>query len=202
MKNNYSNIYQFKITLKGIKPPIWRRIQVPQTYSFWDLHVAIQNAMGWLDYHLHQFHVKNKATAGRLIIGIPMEEYKDIDPKVLPGWKYKIADYINKENETIDYEYDFGDSWQHLVKLEKILPREKGIEYPKCTGGKRACPPEDVGGIGGYEYFLEVINDLDNEEHDEILEWAGGRFDPEEFDIEAVEFEDPDERLKEAIEDE
>ncbi|MDI3524632.1 MULTISPECIES: plasmid pRiA4b ORF-3 family protein [unclassified Kosmotoga] len=193
MKKKFDHVYQFKITLKGIKPPIWRRIQVPETYTFWDLHVAIQDAMGWLDYHLHEFEIINPSTGLKVNIGIPDE---DFGRDVLPGWKQKIADYFSMENPKANYTYDFGDNWEHKIELEKILPREKGVTYPVCIKGKRACPPEDCGGVWGYEELLEAIKDPAHERHEELLEWLGEDFDPEHFDVNEVSFDDPNKRLK------
>lgn len=195
MKEKYDRVYQFKIALKHIRPPIWRRIQVPENYSFWDLHVAIQDAMGWLDYHLHEFEMVNPSTGIKVAIGIPDEEFAR-DREVLSDHKQKIADYFSLENPSASYVYDFGDNWEHTVKLEKILPRDKDIDYPVCIAGKRACPPEDCGGVWGYKDFLEIISDPDHEEHKEMIEWAGGEFDPEHFDVKEVSFDDPDERRK------
>ncbi|MCL5985460.1 MAG: plasmid pRiA4b ORF-3 family protein [Actinobacteria bacterium] len=195
MKKKFSQVYQFKITLKGIKPPIWRRVQVPETYTFWDLHVAVQDAMGWTDTHLHEFEMLNPSIGLEMEIGIPDDEFEySID--ILPGWKQKIADWFSMESRFADYRYDFGDDWRHRIELEKILPREKDRDYPICIKGKRACPPEDCGGVWGYEDFLEAIGDPSHEEHEEILEWAGGEFDPEYFDVNEVIFSDPDERRK------
>lgn len=196
MKKKYSQVYQFKIALKGIKPPIWRRIQVPETYTFWDLHVAIQDAMGWIDYHLHEFELVNPSTGLTVNIGSPNEDFGE---EVLPDGGQKIADYFSMENRTADYVYDFGDNWEHKIQLEKILPREKGVQYPICIKGKRACPPEDCGGIWGYEELLEIIRNPEHEEHEEMLEWLGGEFDPEDFDVEEVSFADPDKRRKMAL---
>jgi len=193
MKKKFNLVYQFKITLKGIKPPIWRRIQIPETYTFWALHVAIQDAMGWGDYHLHEFEVVYPSTGLKVNIGIPDEEF---GREILPGWKHKITDYFSMENQSANYVYDFGDNWEHKIQLEKILPRDENIQYPVCTAGKRACPPEDCGGVWGYEEFLEAIRDPQHEQHEEMLEWIGGKFDPEHFYPEEVIFEDPDERLK------
>jgi len=194
MKNKYDRVYQFKITLKNISPPIWRRIQVPATYSFWDLHVAIQDVMSWLDYHLHEFDLTDPSTGVKVTIGIPVDDDFDMDREVIPGWEQKIADYFSMENRVAYYEYDFGDGWEHEIKLEKIFPRDKNIDYPICTAGKRACPPEDVGGIGGYENFLKVISDPNHKEYEEMIEWVGGAFDPEYFDKDEISFDDPDER--------
>ena len=193
MKKKFDNVYQFKITLKGSKPPIWRKIQVPENYTFWDLHVAIQDAMGWSDYHLHVFEMFDPSTGLMLNIGIPDKEGDSDD---LPGWKYKIADYFSIENQSALYTYDFGDDWEHKIELEKILPRDKNIKYPLCIAGKQACPPEDCGGVWEYEEFLEAIKNPKHKEHKEMLEWIGGDSDPEYFDIKEVEFDNPKERLK------
>jgi hypothetical protein len=157
VKRKFERVYQFKITLKGIKPTIWRQIQVPETFSFWDLHVAIQDVMGWLDYHLHQFSIVNPSSGRKVEIGIPDDEF-DIegDIEILPGWKQKISAYFSLGNNRADYIYDFGDHWEHVLKLEKIVPREKGIIYPICVNGERSCPPEDCGGHWGYKDFLDI----------------------------------------------
>lgn len=194
MKKKYNQVYQFKITLKGIKPPIWRRIQVPETYTFWDLHVAIQNAMGWEDYHLHEFTFTLPVTKIKVSIGIPMED--DLEETMLPGWEINISDFFSLQNPNGDYCYDFGDGWQHSITLEKVLPREAGVIYPRCIDGKRACPPEDCGGIGGYAEFLEAIRDPAHELHEDMLDWIGGEFDPEDFDANEVKFDDPAKRYK------
>jgi len=195
IKKKFNQVYQFKITLKGSKPPIWRRIQVPETYTFWDLHVAIQDSMGWFDYHLHQFNMLNPSTGLKVEIGIPDEEF-DWDRIILPELKQKIADYFSMENRIADYVYDFGDNWEHKVQLEKILQGEKNINYPICIQGKRACPPEDCGGVWGYEEFLEAIKDPKNPEHNEMMEWIGGEFYSEYFDVNEVVFDDPDKHRK------
>lgn len=197
MKKKIASVYQFKITLKWVSPPIWRRIQVPGTYSFWDLHVAIQDAFGWLDYHLHNFEVLNPRTGEIEEIGIPSEDdYGDEEIEILPGWGLKISGYFSENNKKAAYIYDFGDEWEHDVRLEKILPKDPAIKYPVCLGGKRACPPEDCGGIWGYQDFLEAIMDPVHEQHDETLEWVGGQFDPEHFNTKDIRFDNPKERLR------
>jgi hypothetical protein len=198
MKTNFNQIYQFKISLNGSKTPIWRRIQVPETYSFWDLHVAIQDAMGWDDYHLHEFEMINPVTDVEVVIGIPNKD-DSFFREVLPGWEQKIAEYFTTENPSALYTYDFGDDWVHNIKLEKILPREKNIDYPVCIKGKRACPPEDCGGIWGYEELLEIIHEPKHEEYEEMLEWVGEEFDPEHFDVKEICFNDPNKCLRERI---
>lgn len=188
MRRKYENIYQFRIELKDIRPLIWRRIQVPETYSFWDLHVAIQDAMGWLDCHLHAFRIGSAASGQALVIGIPGDEFDE--DVTQPGWDVGIASQFTPGSE-VEYEYDFGDSWCHLVTLEKILPREPKVRYPRCADGERACPPEDCGGVPGYAGLLEVIMDPKHEEHESMLTWIGGRFQAERFDATRVKFSNP-----------
>jgi hypothetical protein len=188
-------VYQFKITLKDVKPPIWRRILVPSSYSFWDLHVAIQDAMGWLDCHLHEFRVKD-VNGKELCLGIPdMDDFEEI----LPGWKYKVAKFLSLARPTFEYVYDFGDDWRHKVELEAVLPAEPGVIYPRCIKGKRACPPEDCGGPWGYQDLLTILADPKHEEHKSMKAWLESMkeepFDPESFEPSSVEFWDPKERF-------
>ncbi|MBL1212665.1 MAG: plasmid pRiA4b ORF-3 family protein [Ignavibacteriae bacterium] len=194
---NINEVYQFKISLNNSKPLIWRRIVVPSTYSFWDLHVAIQDSMGWLDYHLHLFSIKDPITNLEVEIGIPDEEDDLFNRTILDDSRIKIKNYFNEDNPKARYEYDFGDSWIHTVKLEKILPAAIGETYPKCTAGKMACPPEDCGGVHGYYHLLSVLSDPEDEEYSEMIEWLGGEFDPEYFDPTEVFFDDPNERFNE-----
>jgi hypothetical protein len=196
MKKEFENVYQFKVTLMGIKPPIWRRIQVPETYTFWDLHVAIQGAMGWTDSHLHEFEIKDPVDGEKIRIGIPDEDYGD---EVIPDWKRNISKFFSEKNPRAYYIYDFGDSWEHLIQLEKVQIKEKNIDYPRCIDGKRACPPEDCGGVWGYEEFIKAIRDPKHKEHEEMLEWIGGKFDPEHFDVKEVKFVDPAKHRRDAL---
>jgi len=201
MDKRFKQVYQFKITLKDIRPPVWRRIQVPKNYTFWDLHIAIQDAMGWLDSHLHAFFVQNPKTDFSEQIGIPDDDIGWSDQSVLPGWERKISEYFSLKNFEALYVYDFGDDWAHNVKLEKILPREKGVDYPLCIKGKRACPPEDCGGFPGYLDLLEILSDPKHEEYEETVDWLGEGFDPEHFKPAEIEFWDPRERWEMAFED-
>ena len=199
MKDQFSKkIYQFKVVLRKLDPPVWRRIQVPESYTFWDLHVAIQDAMGWLDYHLHEFEMPNPTTGDRDRIGIPSDEFVP-ELEWLAGWEIPMSAYFSPQNPEAIYTYDFGDDWQHSVTLERILPRDPNVDYPRCLSGERACPPEDCGGVYGYEGFLEAIQDPQHAEHHAMLEWVGGSFDPEHFRPDEVEFEDPDERWRGAF---
>ena len=193
MGKTYKQVYQFKITLKDIKPPIWRRIQVPENYSFWDLHVAIQDAMGWTDSHLHAFGVTNPGTGLDEEIGSPGKSFSDNDQMALHA-KKMISKYFTPENNRAVYLYDFGDDWRHDILLEKILPKEKDAFYPVCLAGKRNCPPEDCGGVPGYMDLLDIISNPAREEHEETIEWLGDDFDPEHFNIKEVMFEDPESR--------
>lgn len=185
-KKKFDNIYQFKILLRDTDPPVWRRIQVPETYTFWELHVAIQDAMGWEDYHLHEFTLKNPSNGMESDIGIPDEE-GDFDDDMLAGWEQKIAEWFSMKNNKADYMYDFGDGWEHDIILEKILPRDKNIKYPICIDGERACPPEDCGSIPGYEEICQGKHEFQEHYKD---------FRPEHFDPKEVYFDNPKERLK------
>ena len=172
-------IYQIKVTLEGSKPPIWRRLQVRSNISLTELHTIIQTAFGWWDYHLHQFII------GDRYYGLPDPFYDD-DLDMHDERKVRLNQIASHEGFKFRYEYDFGDSWVHQVLVEKILSPQPGQHYPVCIKGRGACPPEDVGGIWGYFHFLEAIGDPDHEEHDELLDWVGGEFDPAEFDLEGV----------------
>jgi hypothetical protein len=192
-RKKFDTVYQFKISLQNIDPTIWRRIQVPDRYSFWDLHCAITDSLGWLDYHLHQFTIRFPASGEVDTIGVPDDEVLD-EIEILPGWELTIAEYFSMENPSCEYEYDFGDGWKHSITLEEILPREGGIVYPRCIAGERACPPEDVGGPWGYGPFLKSISYLNSSDHDRLLEWVGGWFDPEWFELDLIRFGNPQKR--------
>jgi len=194
-----NRVYQFKIAMKDITPLIWRRILVPEKYNFWDLHVAIQDAMGWLDYHLHSFRIRQRHSSTFTEIGVPTEDGFADDPEILAGWDVPLADYFYDAGVNADYEYDFGDGWEHEVVLEVILPREKGQRYPQCIDGAQACPPEDCGGVPGYYRLLEVLSDPSDEEYDEMIEWLGKKYDPQEFEPEKVKFDNPKKRWEGAF---
>ncbi len=171
-------VYQFKITLQESHPPIWRRIQV-QDGTLDQLHEHIQTAMGWTNSHLHHFRV------GEQLYGDPdlmQENFEDMEYK--DSTTTRISDLLPKPGKRFQfqYEYDFGDSWYHDVFFEGIVRAEPKLKYPLCLEGERACPPEDCGGIWGYADFVEAIQNPDHEQHEELLEWVGGRFDPEKFD--------------------
>jgi hypothetical protein len=175
-------VYQFKITLKGAKPPIWRRIQTKDC-TLDKLHEHIQTAMGWTNSHLHQFEI------GGIRHGDPeliYEGWEDEEPPV-NSRRLKISKIVPADGKrfSFDYEYDFGDCWEHEILFEGCLRAEKGVRYPLCVEGERACPPEDVGGVPGYGEYLEAIADPKHEQHEEFMEWRGP-FDPEVFDVKAA----------------
>ena len=171
-------IYQLKITLLGIRPPIWRRIQV-EDCTLDLLHEHIQTAMGWSNSHLHHF------SFGEQLVGDPelmQENFEELGYE--DSTATKLSDVVppGAKKFRFRYEYDFGDSWDHEVLFEKTLPADPTTKYPVCIDGKRACPPDDVGGVWGYSGFLEAIRNKRNERHEELLDWIGGSFDPAEFD--------------------
>ena len=176
-KADSHTVYQFKITLRGSKPPIWRRIQVADC-TLDRLHEHIQTAMGWTNSHLHQFEIKGKRYGDPELIVDGFDDSNCADStrtrirKILPktGKRFSFTD-----------EYDFGDGWDHEILFEGCPQKEPGKRYPLCIEGERACPPEDVGGIGGFYEFLEALADPEHDQHDDLMEW-GGEFEPEKFD--------------------
>jgi hypothetical protein len=170
-------VYQFKIKLKGIRPSIWRRIQV-RDGTLDKLHDRIQLAMGWTNTHQHHFSIGGQMFGDPMLLEETFEEmnYEDSTTtklsRILPGSGKPLR---------FGYEYDFGDSWEHEVVFEGCLRAEPGQRYPLCLEGERACPPEDVGGTWGYQEFLQAIADPDHERHEEFLKWSGP-FNPEAFD--------------------
>jgi hypothetical protein len=188
------NVYQIKISLRDVKPVIWRRIQVPGEYTFWDLHVAIQDAMGWTDCHLHSFRINAKKGRKPVEIGIPEADGMS-SVEIEAGWDSFIQDFIYEVGMSCEYDYDFGDGWQHIVLLEGILLPEKKEKYPRCTGGSRACPPEDCGGPFGYQELINLFKKKKGKDYIRMREWLGYELDPEAFNQDEVEFDDPGRRL-------
>lgn len=172
-----SPIYQLKITLRGGKPPIWRRVLVPGAFSLYQLHQLIQAAMGWRNCHFHGFTIDGERYA------LPSPD--DWEP-VVDERSHSVGQIAPRVKQKFVYEYDFGDGWEHEIVVEKILAPETGVKYPFCVTGRRACPPEDVGGPWGYAEFLVAISDRNHEEHESFLEWCGGSFDAAAFDLDAV----------------
>ncbi len=155
-KASPSEIHQLKITLRYIQPPVWRRVEVPKDITLAKLHRILQVAMGWYDSHLHQFIV------GKNYYGEPsLDEFSELDLK--DERKVRLGQVLSKPKQRMVYEYDFGDGWEHDIVLEKVLPPDSNTRYPVCLEGAQACPPEDCGGVGGYENFLDAIRDPDHE---------------------------------------
>ena len=196
------SVYQFKIELLAIKPLIWRRIEVPASYSFWDFHVAIQDAMGWLDSHLHMFNLEGEGEVPSKL-GIPDDEFEEMSTSA--GWAYFIADYFQKVGDEATYVYDFGDYWEHKIILEEINDWGTNVKYPRCLDGKRACPPEDCGGCPGYYNLLETLKlSPQSEEYKDTVTWLKGfsefsenydPYRPEHFNPNKVHFDNPKERF-------
>jgi len=169
-------IYQVKMTLQHIRPPIWRRVQM-NGCPLDELHEIIQVCMGWDDEHLHAFEIEGEQYA----------YFEDANPyEYRDSRKVGLRDLAERGCHRFMYEYDFGDGWRHVIDIEKTLPAEQGVRYPRCVKGARACPPEDSGGPYGYPHFLDKVLDPEHEEHEEALEWVGGEFDPEEFGLDEV----------------
>ena len=174
-------IYQLKITLEGIRPPIWRRVQTKDC-SLAKLHDLIQVGMGWFDGHLHVFQI------GGDEYGDPVQWPKDgmFDEEKLDEHKLKLSEIVGWGLKKFRYEYDMGDSWLHAILMEKVVAPDAGAKYPRCIAGARACPPEDCGGPWGYGDLLDALEKPQGPRHQEILEWLGGDFDPEAFDVEEI----------------
>jgi hypothetical protein len=172
-------IYQMKVTLIDSKPLIWRRFLVADTITLSQLHTILQIVMGWTNSHLHQFIIDNE------YFGEPEEE-DGYSEDLMNEKRYRLNQFVERKGFKFIYEYDLGDSWEHTVHVEAILPVEKGKTYPVCLEGKRACPLEDIGGIEGYHDVLEIFRNPKHPEHNDMMEEFGDDFDPGFFDIEDV----------------
>ena len=190
---------QYLVVLAGTNPLVWRRIQVPATYSFWDLHVAIQDAMGWLDCHLHRFRVLDPGSGTAMLLGIPDSDVPN-DLSVAAGWMEFPLDFTAGDLPPMHYTYDFGDNWDHAVIFEGFEQAGGPRTGPECVGGAGACPPEDSGGSHGYANLLAAIADPGHPEHRDSIEWTGGPLDPTAFSATDVHFDDPQERWRIAFE--
>ncbi len=170
-----NSIISLKVTLRGAKPPIWRRLLAPANMTLADLHEAIQRAMGWDGGHLHVFDIDGRSYGDRSAV----DDVADENRLTLDGVRRSgVARFA--------YTYDFGDDWEHTITIEKTLPAAQGTTYPACIAGKRACPPEDCGGPWGYQELLDIIADPAHPERVERLEWLGEEFDPEDFSVEVA----------------
>jgi hypothetical protein len=165
------SLYQLKISLRDIRPMIWRRVLVPEDTSLTRLHTVIQTVMGWENVHLYDFAIRGQA------LGRSGESGSS---------NITLADCNLQKGESFFYIYDFGDDWVHDVKIEKLLEPKAKTFYPECVDGKRACPPEDSGGPWGYRDLLKVLKNKRHPDYRELRSWVGRSFDPEAFDLEDV----------------
>lgn len=180
-KTQPQTVYQLKVTLKDIDPPIWRRLLVSPSVILFELHEVLQLAMGWWDSHLHEF------TQDDIHYQPPDPEndlYSDITP--VNSKKTRLSKLLSKPGDKMEYLYDFGDGWVHEILLEGVLLEEPGRKYPLCLSGARACPPEDCGSTPGYEDLIEAMRDPKHPERERFLEWLGGPYDPEAFNLETI----------------
>jgi len=174
-------IYQLKMTLRDTRPPIWRRLLVPAGLTLDVLHDVLQLAMGWDDSHLHEFRIGSK----RFGKSDPNDRLMGLDP-IGNERTTCLFTVLGRVGAKGMYTYDFGDSWEHAIVVEKVLPPEPGVRYPICVDGRLHGPPEDCGGIPGYYNLLEALRDPNHQEHEELLDWVGGEFDPEAFSVDDV----------------
>lgn len=170
--------YQLKITLAGSKPPIWRRVAVPASIRLHRLHDVIQFAMGWFDCHLHEYRV------GHDVYGMPDPDF-GFEGR-LDELRFTLQDIAPQAGRRFVYQYDFGDSWDHKIVVEKVLPPDPAAKYPICLAGKNACPPEDCGGIYGYYEFLDAIKNPKHEEHESMKQWIGQEWNPEALNLDTI----------------
>jgi hypothetical protein len=168
------SVFQLRVTLLDVEPTVWRRVLVPGSIRLPKLHAMLQAAMGWTNSHLHRFDIGDRSF-GMLLDEDDEELYDDEnDVTVLRAIS---------EHPRFAYEYDFGDGWEHDIVVEEMLRLPHGLKFAVCLGGENACPPEDCGGDGGYRALLEALANPAHEDHDELLEWIGGPFDPTHFDV-------------------
>jgi len=187
--NVTTQIYQIKVLLEGTKPIVYRTIEIPENATFFDLHMAIQIAFNWRGAHLHEFRKNNLLISDPEFYDDDMYEFED--EKLVNESEIQISEILQSPKDKIKYLYDFGDSWKLSVTLEKITDAKDGIVYPRCIRGKRCAPPEDVGGVWGFEEFKNAMADPHHEEYESYKEWYGG-----DFDSEFVDFEDINEQLQ------
>lgn len=171
---------QFKITLPGTSPLVWRRFMVAGNIMFYDLHLTIQVVMGWENDHLYQFiYDKNN------FIGNP-ELLEEMGDEVADDLDTEVSAVMDVPGTMIIYEYDFGDDWKHEVVLEKVLDIRPKHQLPYCLEGESNCPPEDCGGLPGFQNLLKIIKNKKHPEHGMVMEWLGKGYDPARFNQAAV----------------
>lgn len=178
MPKQIQKVYQLKVRLHGSKPPIWRRVLVASDITLTGLHEVLQVTMGWTDSHMHQFERDGQ------VFGSPSNGFGSLP--VADERRTRLNRVLRREKEALRYEYDFGDSWNHQVTLEKILPYDHRVQLPICVKVKGACPPEDIGGLWGYYAVLEALHDPRHADHEEYADMFGPELDPDAIDIDEV----------------
>lgn len=163
--------YQLKVTLRDVTPAVWRRVVVPGQWHLGRLHDILQRGMGWQDSHLHEFD------AGGRRIGQPQQG--GFGPPVEDERVVRLHEVLPATGATLTYWYDFGDDWMHDLVVEEFLAP---ASHPSCPAGEGACPPEDSGGPFGYQMMLEAVAQPEHPDHEQVVEWLGGPFDPAAFD--------------------
>lgn len=169
-------ILQCRVWLVDSEPSIWRRFEVSDQISLDDLHEILQIVMGWENGHLHAFAIGRDRYAAPF--PMPLEGTLDSTSVSLASFRFKSGDKFS-------YTYDFGDGWLHQVRVDEVRPQSNEVKLPRCLEGDRACPPEDCGGVWGYEALLERLSDPEDPDFEELLDWVGD-FDPSHFSVEAV----------------
>lgn len=180
MKTRGGTIYQLKVTLRYSKPPIWRRFLVREGTNFQILHEILQNVMRWTNSHLYDFEF-----GGTIYTDLELEDDFSLRP-AKDARSVTLRKLRLSKGSKLCYIYDFGDYWVHDVVVEGVVTEEAGQFYPVCIKGRGACPPEDCGGIPGYFDLLTALDDPGHPDHEQIIDWLGGEFDPETFDLEEI----------------
>ncbi len=166
------SVHTLRIELLYVEPTVWRRFVVPSETKLPKFNRMLEAAMGWEGYHLHMFEIAD------LRFGVLDED----DDDVIDERRITVKQLLPRVGSQVRWAYDFGDNWQHDVVVEAVEEPSPDARYPICTGGERACPPEDCGGVGGYEELREVLADPCHDEHEHLREWAGAGFDADAFD--------------------
>lgn len=180
--------------------PIWRLVQIAGASTFWDLHVVIQDAMGWQDRHVHRFTTHHPVTGEKLLFGTPEASDFYGSNEVVPGWQAQVRDVLRPDYPPIVYTYDLGDEWQHEISLEAVVPAVEAGPCPQLIAGEGACPPEDCGGMPGYRHFLADLAQGDAVARALAARVLGEGFDPAAFSARQVSFSDPRRRWAEFFE--
>lgn len=174
-------IARIRISLKDSDPKIWRLVAVPAGMTLKELHAVIQAAMGWNNAHLFEFQVGRERIAGPGMGGLGFGGSRS-----LSAGRVRLADLAAHGVKRFTYVYDMGDSWEHAIKIETILPADPTTAYPRLIDGALRCPPEDVGGVPGFYAFLEAITDPRHPDHDDHGDWYGRTFDPNDIDADRI----------------